>query len=43
VKDPQIFEALRTRAQALPDPQERELRLKLIQGLSTTPGLPYPR
>jgi hypothetical protein len=43
VKDPQIFEALRTRAQALPDPEERELRLQLIQGLSTTPGLPYPR
>lgn len=43
VKDPQILEALRTRAQALPDPEERELRLKLIQALSTTPGLPYPR
>jgi hypothetical protein len=43
VKDPQIFEVLRTRAQALPDPEERELRLQLIQGLSTTPGLLYPR
>ncbi|HEX6373844.1 MAG TPA: hypothetical protein VF006_33255 [Longimicrobium sp.] len=43
VKDPEIFAALRTRAQAIPDPEERELRLKLVDALSTTPGLPYPR
>jgi broad specificity phosphatase PhoE len=43
VKDPEILEALRTRAQALPDPEERKLRLEVIQSLSTTPGFPYPR
>lgn len=40
--DPQIFQTLRTRAEALLAGEERDLRLQLIQGLSTTPGLPYP-
>jgi hypothetical protein len=34
VPDPQIFDALRARAQAMPDPADRELRLRLIDALS---------
>lgn len=43
VNDPAIFQALRTRAQDLPDRAERQELTALIDGLASTPGLPYPR
>jgi hypothetical protein len=43
VREPEIFDALRTRAQALPDAAERDMRVRLIDGMRNAPGLPYPR
>jgi hypothetical protein len=43
VPDPQLFAALRARAETVTDPQERQLRLGLIEAMEAAPSLPYPR
>lgn len=43
VPDPAVMQALRTRAQALPDRADREDLTKMMNALAGTPSLPYPR
>ena len=43
VPDPEIFDALRTRAQAMPDPADRELRIRLIDALSANAVAAQPQ
>lgn len=43
VPDPAVMQALRARAQALPDPAERDDLTKMMNALAGTPSLPYPR